>query len=66
MVYRKDGRTYKTVPYVGCSGHCSFYGDNEVCWAGGGEIDCTANANRGKHVAYRETLFSKIRNWRKS
>lgn len=56
MKYRKNGRTYKTVKFKGCS-RCIMR--NIDCGPDGGDAPCPARK------MWRETLFSKIRNWRR-
>ena len=62
MTYRKNGRVYRLVNVWmnGCM-KCPFFNDAESCWATDGDADCTKH---GDHEYWRETLFSKIRNWR--
>ena len=74
MKYRKDGRTYRLVrtkaqsrslprERLSCYG-CRFFSVDEECLC---DTDDIVECARGDVInrIWRETLFSKIRNWRR-
>jgi len=65
MKYRKNGRVYRLVKGYGCE-PCAFYEEQKT--------DSCPYAKKKTHACFtasmnptvwRETLFSKIRNWRR-
>jgi len=57
MKYRKNGRVYKTAPYAPC---CKCDALQDCHQWGNGSFRACYNG-----YIWRETLFSKIRNWRR-
>ena len=58
MTYRKNGRTYRLVPFRGCT-ECAFF--DQECE----NLPSCNYEGMGTQTMWRETLFSKIRNWRR-
>lgn len=60
MKYRKDGRTYRLDRKRNKCYSCEFY-DMAACPSVGGRFLCLSKIGG----YWRETLWSKIRNWRR-
>lgn len=69
MKYRKYGRVYRLVKKNGFCIDCAFFNYGERCPVyDNDKAICGYNedgASREMNYNFRETLFSKIRNWRR-
>lgn len=68
MKYRKDGRVYRLVKKNGFCIDCAFFSKKQCPVYDDGTAICAFSGDgklREMNYNFRETLFSKIRNWRR-